>query len=72
MDRTSIYEYFLKRYDVTLRHPQLPLVQTTKRGVVFPIEILALQNNQKYNWRLDEQQVGDRTTYVLWEGSKRR
>ena len=62
VETASIYDYFLKRYDITLLHPELPLVQTTKKGVVFPIEVLAVMENQKYPYKLDDQQVGDCTT----------
>lgn len=62
METASIYEYFLKRYDVTLIHPEFPLVQTTKKGVVFPMEVVVISENQKYPYKLDEIQVSEMST----------
>lgn len=56
-ETASIYQYFLKRYDITLLNPELPLVQTTKKGVVFPMEVVVVLENQKYPYKLDELQV---------------
>ncbi|PQE04484.1 piwi domain-containing protein [Rutstroemia sp. NJR-2017a BVV2] len=49
---TSIYDYFLKKYNIKLNQPDLPLVETEKAGV-FPMEVCTLLPNQKYNYKLD-------------------
>lgn len=54
---TTVEEYFKKRYDISLAYPELCLVQTTKRGVVLPMECAMICDNQKYPFKLDEMQV---------------
>ena len=53
----SVYDYFLRRYNLRLEYYNLPLVQTTKKGVVFPMECCIIAPNQRYLYKLDEQQV---------------
>lgn len=53
----SVYDYFRKRYNITLLNPTLPLIQTTKKGVVLPMEVTMICENQKYPFKLDEFQV---------------
>lgn len=65
METASIYEYFLKRYDVTLIHPEFPLVQTTKKGVVFPMEVVVISENQKYPYKLDEIQTSKMIKFAV-------
>ena len=56
-EKISVFEYFRKRYNVTLLNPMLPLIQTTKKGVVLPMEVSLITENQKYPFKLDELQV---------------
>lgn len=71
VETASIYDYFLKRYDITLLHPELPLVQTTKKGVVFPIEVLAVMENQKYPYKLDDQQTSKMIKFAVTRPDQR-
>lgn len=53
----SVYDYFLRRYNLRLQHWHLPLVETTKKGIVFPMECCIIAPNQRYLYRLDDEQV---------------
>ena len=53
----SITEYFLKRYNKTLRHPQYPLIETTKKGCYYPMEMCIVEHNQRYPFKLSPDQV---------------
>ncbi|KAL8688577.1 MAG: hypothetical protein Q9218_005546 [Villophora microphyllina] len=53
----SLAEYYLKRYNVYLRYPLLPVVQTTKKRVVFPMELCNMIPGQRYPYKLNEGQT---------------
>lgn len=38
-DRLSIETYYYKHYNIRLRYPQLPLIQTKKKNILFPMEL---------------------------------
>lgn len=53
----SVYEYFHKKYNVTLNKPWLPLVQTQKAKVLFPMEVCVMCDGQRYPFKLNSDQV---------------
>lgn len=53
----SVYDYFLRRYNLRLNYWDLPLVETTKKGIVFPMECCMIAANQRYLYKLDDEQV---------------
>ena len=53
----SVYEYFQKKYNVTLSKPWLPLVQTQKQNVLFPMEVCCMADGQRYPYKLNSDQV---------------
>ena len=59
----SVFEYFLKKYNVRLEKWQLPLLETTKKDVVFPMELAYMNPGQRYPFKLNEEQV--RNSYML-------
>ncbi|KAI9830214.1 MAG: hypothetical protein M1826_005016 [Phylliscum demangeonii] len=61
----SVYDYFLKKYNVTLLHNQVPLIQTTKKGVVIPMEVAQIKDNQKYPFKLDEYQTAKMIKFAV-------
>lgn len=63
----SVEEYFKKRYDVALEWPLLPLLETNKKGVLYPMECCHMLKGQKYPFKLDEQQV--RIHHICARGS---
>ena len=59
----SVQQYFLKKYNVTLIKPWLPLVQTQKENVLFPMEVCVMCEGQRYPYKLNSDQV--RLTHTL-------
>ena len=53
----SVYEYFQKKYNVPITKPWLPLVQTQKAGVLFPMEVCVMCDGQRYPYKLNSDQV---------------
>ena len=53
----SVQQYFLKKYNVTLIKPWLPLVQTQKKNVLFPMEVCVMCEGQRYPYKLNSDQV---------------
>jgi hypothetical protein len=54
---TSIHDYFAERYKIRLRNPQFPLIETTKKGTYFPMEVCVVEHNQRYPFKLSPNQV---------------
>lgn len=66
IERTiSIYDYFRQTYNVTLQYPMLPLVEMTKKGVLYPMEFLHLVENQRYAKKLDEIQTANMIKFAV-------
>ncbi|PWY92461.1 eukaryotic translation initiation factor 2c [Aspergillus heteromorphus CBS 117.55] len=55
--KMSIEEYFRSRYNVHLNDWALPMVEMTKKGVVYPMEVLNIEGMQRYPWKLNEWQT---------------
>ena len=53
----SCFDYFKKKYNVIIDKWQLPLIETTKKGVLFPLELAHMCGGQRYPFKLNEQQV---------------
>lgn len=53
----SVFEYFQKKYAVTLNKPWMPLVQTQKGNVLFPMELCVMCDGQRYPYKLNGDQV---------------
>lgn len=68
-EKISIAAYFSRRYNLTLRFPNLPLIQMTKktRGqpTYFPMEILVIVENQRYGTKLDESQTANMIKFAV-------
>lgn len=53
----SVYEYFHKKYNVYLNKWWLPLIQTQKPNVLFPMEVCVMSEGQRYPYKLNSDQV---------------
>ena len=53
----SIEAYYLQRYNLRLAEPLLPLVETTKAGVIYPMELCFMAKGQRYPYKLNEDQT---------------
>ncbi|KAI9834225.1 MAG: hypothetical protein M1819_003063 [Sarea resinae] len=67
----SVYDYFLKKYDIVLQYWELPLVYTTKKGVVFPMECMMVAQNQRYPFKLDEDQTSKMIKFAVTRPKER-
>jgi eukaryotic translation initiation factor 2C len=52
----SVYQHFLVKYGIKLRHPEYPLVVTPK-GEYFPVEVCVIKDWQRYPFKLGPDQV---------------
>ena len=64
-ERISIAQYFRRRYNLTLQHPTLPLVEMTKKGVKYPMEFLHILEGQRYSSKLDEFQTANMIKFAV-------
>ncbi|KAI9724962.1 MAG: hypothetical protein M1812_000238 [Candelaria pacifica] len=64
-EELTIEGYFKRRYNITLEYPHLPLVQTTKKGVIFPMECCVIAENQRYPFKLDEFQTANMIKFAV-------
>lgn len=55
--KISVSEYFAERYNIRLRYPQFPLIETTKKGSYYPMEVCIVEHNQRYPFKLSPDQV---------------
>ena len=53
----SVFDYFYKKYNIYLSKPWLPLVQTQKANVLFPMEVCVMCEGQRYPYKLNSEQV---------------
>lgn len=61
----TLFDYFEQKYQLRLRHWQLPLVEMTKKGTVYPIELLHLQPHQRWLTKLDDKQTADMIKFAV-------
>ena len=50
-------KYYQKKYNLHLEFPNMPLVETMKKDVFFPMEVCYLLKGQRYPYKLNETQV---------------
>ena len=58
-EEITIEQYFKRRYNYALKWPDLPLVETMKKGVLLPMELLVIAPAQRYPYKLDDKQASD-------------
>ena len=63
--KQSVAQYFKSKYNVTLQYPNFPLVEMTKKNVLYPIEVLNLTENQRYPLKLDETQTANMIKFAV-------
>lgn len=68
----SICEYFKKAYDLTLQWPTLPVVETMKRNVAFPMECCHVEPAQRYPYKLDPIQTANMIKFAVTRPAERR
>ena len=55
--KVTVEQYYLEKYNVRLTEPNLPLVETTKKDVFYPMELCYLTKGQRYPYKLNETQT---------------
>lgn len=79
MPELSIFDYYLQQYNIHLNYPHLPVIQTTKMitkrdaarnvllksPIVFPMELCVMLPNQRYPYKLDEQQTAQMIKFAV-------
>ncbi|KAI5301757.1 hypothetical protein KEM56_001385 [Ascosphaera pollenicola] len=70
--KITIANYFREKYNYHLQYPDLPLVEMTKKGVVYPMEVCFLQGNQRYPYKLNELQTSAMIKFAVSPPSERK
>ncbi|KAK1145566.1 Protein argonaute [Aspergillus melleus] len=70
-EKISIETYFKRKYNLTLTNWDLPIVEMTKKGVIYPMEVLTIHGLQKYPWKLNEYQTSQMIKYAAARPSDR-
>ncbi|KAI9929068.1 hypothetical protein ASPWEDRAFT_128423 [Aspergillus wentii DTO 134E9] len=63
-EKISVETYFKRKYNLTLTYWELPMVEMTKKGVVYPMEVLTIHGLHKYPWKLNEYQTSAMIKYA--------
>lgn len=66
----SVFDYFGRKYNLTLFCPELPVVEMTTRingrtPIVYPMECLHVSGLQRYNHKLDEKQTAEMIKHAV-------
>ncbi|KAH1338083.1 hypothetical protein KXX67_000930 [Aspergillus fumigatus] len=62
--KMSVEAYFKRKYNLTLNYWELPMVEMTKKGVVYPMEVLTIHGLHRYPWKLNEYQTSAMIKYA--------
>ena len=64
--KMSLYKYFQSKYEYVIRYPALPLVKMTKgKNTILPMEVLKIEENQRYNFKMDEKQTSNMIKFAV-------
>ncbi|EAU35074.1 conserved hypothetical protein [Aspergillus terreus NIH2624] len=69
--KISVEAYFKMKYNHVLQKWQLPLVEMTKKGVFYPMEVLTIHGLQKYPWKLNDIQTSQMIRFAAARPSDR-
>ena len=61
----SIEAYFQRKYNLRLKNPELPLVEMTKKNVLYPMELVHIIPAQRYPFKLDEKQTANMIKFAV-------
>ncbi|WPG97800.1 Hypothetical protein R9X50_00058100 [Acrodontium crateriforme] len=64
--KISVAQYFAAEYNIRLQHPDLPLIETAKKGgPALPMEVLTMKENQRYPYKMDERQTSNMIKFAV-------
>ena len=61
----TVQQYFQRKHNIRLQYPQLPLVEMTKKGTHFPMELIYIKEHQRYPFKLDEKQTANMIKFAV-------
>lgn len=64
-EEMTIHQYFLKKYNMPLTFPHYPLVKTTRKDNVIPMELCRISPNQRCPYKLNEQQTAQMIKFAV-------
>lgn len=68
---TPVATYFKNKYNLILDYYDLPMVEMTKKDVVYPMELLVIYGLQRYPFKLTEWQTSSMIKYAADRPSER-
>ncbi|KAF2459512.1 Piwi domain-containing protein [Lineolata rhizophorae] len=68
--QVNVQHYFRWRYQIGIQS-NLPLVEVTKKGVMVPMEMLHMQKNQRFPYKLNETQTSAMIKFAVTPPSQR-
>ncbi|KAE8152713.1 Piwi domain-containing protein [Aspergillus avenaceus] len=71
VERITVEEYFRRKYNIRLTYWELPMVEMTKKSVVYPMEFLTIHGLHKYPWKLNEYQTSSMIKYAASRPTER-
>ena len=69
---TTVFDYFNKKYDTYLYDWYLPLVETTKKGTFFPMEVCYMEDGQRFPYKLNETQTSAMIKFAVSRPQERK
>ncbi|KAM3422173.1 hypothetical protein BST61_g2542 [Cercospora zeina] len=65
-DELTLYNFFMKKYNININYCGLPLVKMTKgKNTVLPMEVLTVKENQRYAYKMDERQTSNMIKFAV-------
>lgn len=68
----SIYDYFLRKYKLGLQFKDLPVIETTRKGVAYPMEVCHMLPGQRYPFKLNELQTSNMIKFAVARPADRK
>ncbi|KAH8886492.1 Piwi-domain-containing protein [Thozetella sp. PMI_491] len=67
----SVYDHFVKQYNIRLRYWMLPLIETTRDGF-FPLEVCHVKRYNRYPFKLDPDQTAAMIKFAVQRPEERK
>ncbi|KAL8844394.1 MAG: hypothetical protein Q9176_001304 [Flavoplaca citrina] len=61
----NLVDYYQQKYNIFLQWPDLPVVQCTKKKIVFPMEVCNMMPGQRYPYKLNDQQTSKMIKFAV-------
>ncbi|KAL9085957.1 MAG: hypothetical protein Q9165_007319 [Trypethelium subeluteriae] len=64
-EEMTIFQYFREKYNINLSYPDMPLIKTTKKDVVLPLELCKIKPKQRYVFKLNDRQISNMIKFAV-------